>query len=469
MLRMNALARSRVHMILAAALAVPVAAGLAVAAPVGQAAAATGPSVFGWGWNARGEAGTLGTSAIGVPSPLTRLTAPVRQLASDESQTDESAALLADGTVDTWGSNAYGGLGDGTTTERDYPAPVPGLSGITEFAVDDGFMLAVGSGGTVWTWGNNSSGQLGIGTATNQTLPVHVPGLSGITQVAAGLDHALALSADGTVWAWGANFDGELGNGTTTNQALPVQVPGLSGITQVAAGGDTSFALRSDGTLFAWGSNAWGLLGNGSKSGQSATPAAVPGLTGVTQIAVSTLDALAIAGPSRTVWAWGYNAFGEIGNGTDRIPQLRPVQLAVSGAVQVAEGFGASAAVLADGRLMVWGANSDYGLGMGTAQADQVYPVQNPFLSGVSQAALGFEIGLAIGFSTSARVPDVRGDDLPAASAALDAAGFVLGAVSYTGVCSNPDRVVAQTPPAGAFAMIGSAVSVAVGRLKLCL
>src|SRR6266567_2455973 len=466
---MNALARSRVHMILAAALAVPVAAGLAVAAPVGQAAAATGPSVFGWGWNARGEAGTLGTSAIGVPSPLTRLTAPVRQLASDESQTDESAALLADGTVDTWGSNAYGGLGDGTTTERDYPAPVPGLSGITEFAVDDGFMLAVGSGGTVWTWGNNSSGQLGIGTATNQTLPVHVPGLSGITQVAAGLDHALALRSDGTVWAWGANVDGVLGNGPTTNQALPVQVPGLSGITQVAAGGDTSFALRSDGTLFAWGSNAWGLLGNGSKSGQSATPAAVPGLTGVTQIAVSTLDALAIAGPSRTVWAWGYNAFGEIGNGTDRIPQLRPVQLAVSGAVQVTEGFGASAAVLADGRLMVWGANSDYGLGMGTAQADQVYPVQNPFLSGVSQAALGFEIGLAIGFSTSARVPDVRGDDLPAASAALDAAGFVLGAVSYTGVCSNPDRVVAQTPPAGAFAMIGSAVSVAVGRLKLCL
>ena len=247
------------------------------------------------------------------------------------------------------------------------------------------------------------------------------------------------------------------------------EVPGLSGITQVAAGGHTSFALRSDGTLFAWGSNAWGLMGNGSRSGQSATPATVPGLTGVKQIAVSTLDALAIAGPSSTVWAWGYNAFGEIGNGTDRTPQPRPVQLAVSGAVQVAEGFGASAAVLSDGRLMVWGANSDYGLGIGTAPADQLYPVQNTYLSGASQVALGFEVGLAIGSSTSARVPDVRGDDLPAASAALKAAGFVLGAISYAGVCSNPDRVVTQTPAAGAFARIGSVVSVAVGRLKLCL
>lgn len=101
--------------------------------------------------------------------------------------------------------------------------------------------------------------------------------------------------------------------------------------------------------------------------------------------------------------------------------------------------------------------------------ADQVYPVQNPFLSAVSQVALGYNVGLAIGFSTDVRVPDVRGNDLPAASAALNAAGFVLGAVSYTGVCSNPDRVVTQTPAAGALAMIGSAVSVAVGRLKLCL
>jgi alpha-tubulin suppressor-like RCC1 family protein len=222
-LTMSELARGRMHMIFAAALAVAVAVGLAVAAPGGEAAAATGPGVFGWGWNARGEAGTLGTRPIGVPSQLIRLTAPVRQLASDEIQTDESAALLADGTVDTWGANAYGGLGDGTTTERDYPAPALGLSGIiTQIAVDDGFMLAVGSGGTVWAWGNNSSGQLGIGTTTNQTLPVHVPGLSGITQVAAGLDHALALSSDGTVWAWGANYDGELGNGTTASQTLPV-------------------------------------------------------------------------------------------------------------------------------------------------------------------------------------------------------------------------------------------------------
>ena len=154
MLTMNGLARGPVHMILAAALAVLVAVGLAVAGPAGQAAAATGPSVFGRGWNARGEAGTLGTSAIAAPSPLIRLTAPVRQLASDEIQTDESAALLTDGTVDTWGSNAYGGLGDGTTTERDYPAPALGLSGIiTQIAVDDGFMLAVGSGGTVWGLG----------------------------------------------------------------------------------------------------------------------------------------------------------------------------------------------------------------------------------------------------------------------------------------------------------------------------
>ena len=119
--------------------------------------------------------------------------------------------------------------------------------------------------------------------------------------------------------SWGSNAKGQLGDGTTTDRSTPAPVPGLTGIKQVAISKFMGYALRSDGTLFAWGN---GYLGNGTTS--SATPVAVP-FAGVTQVATSGLDTLAIAGTSATVYAWGANVGGEIGDGTQRITRTTPV------------------------------------------------------------------------------------------------------------------------------------------------
>src|SRR6266446_10181 len=124
--------------------------------------------------------------------------------------------------------------------------------------------------GTVSAWGYNFYGQLGNGTNTDSNTPVQTSGLSGVTAIAGGLFHSLALKSDGTVWAWGYNGVGELGNATFTSNNTPVQVLGpagvgfLTGVTAIAVGGQHSLALKSDGTVWAWGDNDLGQLGNGT-------------------------------------------------------------------------------------------------------------------------------------------------------------------------------------------------------------
>src|SRR5262249_11193694 len=136
--------------------------------------------------------------------------------------------------------------------------------------------------------------------------PILVPGLSGITQVAAGPYYALALGSDGSVWAWGDNASGSLGDGTTTDRSIPQRLQSLSGITQVVAA-LASYAVRSNGTLFSWGSNNLGQLGNGTTGGFTTSPAPVPGLPGVTQVASGGASVLAIDNLAERLWAWGYN------------------------------------------------------------------------------------------------------------------------------------------------------------------
>jgi alpha-tubulin suppressor-like RCC1 family protein len=136
--------------------------------------------------------------------------------------------------------------------------------------------IALTSDGTVYTWGYNGFGQLGNGNNTDSNVPVAVITsgvLSGktITQVAAGKYHSIALASDGTVYTWGRNNEGELGNGNNTNSNVPVAVVTsgvLSGktITQVAAGKYHSIALASDGTVYTWGRNNEGELGNGDNT-----------------------------------------------------------------------------------------------------------------------------------------------------------------------------------------------------------
>src|SRR6185436_17247975 len=108
--------------------------------------------------------------------------------------------------------------------------------------------------------------EFGNGTNTGSDVPIQVNPITGIVTIGAGEVHSLGLKNDGSVWAWGRNLFGELGNGTNNNSNVPVQVSTLTDITALAggAGGVHSLALKNDGTLWAWGYNAYGELGNGN-------------------------------------------------------------------------------------------------------------------------------------------------------------------------------------------------------------
>lgn len=158
--------------------------------------------------------------------------------------------------------------------------------------------------GALWSWGDNYFGSLGNGeNRTLELAPVRVSEMDSILSVAAGSSHALALDPEGTVWSWGYGNQGQLGDGTSgfgAERAVPAPVDGLTDVVQIAAGGDSSFAVKRDGTVWAWGRNTDGQLGDGTFENRP-VPVQIPALTGVTEIASSSTFTLALRSDGRVL------------------------------------------------------------------------------------------------------------------------------------------------------------------------
>jgi alpha-tubulin suppressor-like RCC1 family protein len=305
------------------------------------------------------------------------------------------------GVAAAWGGNFNGQLGDGTTDEHDTPVPVQNLSGVAAIAGGGAHSLALKNDFTLWTWGLNSNGQLGDGTTMYRTTPVQV-NLTGVTKIAGGYLHSLALKNDGTVWAWGWNDFGQLGDGTFNESHIPVQVQNLSGVTAIATGDNLSLALKNDGTIWTWGQNGNGQLGDGTTTNQNKPVQVVSGepppnnyLSGVQAMDAGTNHSLALKGnglvacfivPSCTVWAWGQNGNGQLGDGTFMERHI-PVRVQnLSGVKAIASGSFHSLALKNDGTVWAWGQNDRGQLGDGhTTNQNTPVPAQN--ISGVAAIA----------------------------------------------------------------------------------
>ena len=276
-------------------------------------------------------------------------------------------ALKRDGTVWTWGSNFNGRLGDGTTTHRDTPAQI--LDQVKAISAGTFHSLALRTDGTLWAWGPNGHGEIGDGSTTDALRPKKIA--DNVIAIAAGEEMSLFVKSDYTLWGMGSNVCAELGSLSFDNVLSPVRILGgvraassssglliktdgaayefgeiwqkenkeyghkdyqrrpsaqkiLDGAAAVESGRLLRYVIKTDGSLWSWGTNFYGQLGDGTDTGRSTAKKILDGVTAVSTNGFSTL-ALKSDG---TLWAWGMNRFGQLGDGTET-DRYSPVQVVI--------------------------------------------------------------------------------------------------------------------------------------------
>lgn len=316
-------------------------------------------------------------------------------------------ALNDNGTIWLWGSVAYNddlGL---------QPIIMPGMDHIVAIS-GDRYPVVLKDDGTVWLIKNypifENASRL---EKWPDKEPVKVDGFSDITAISGsigGYGHNLiGLRKDGTVWATGNNRYGQLGTDANYgddfySSTIATQVKGLSGVKAISMGDGHALALKKDGTVWAWGMNNMGQLGDGTISYDHAPegkpdPAMVKGLTGITAIAAGREFSLALKDDG-TVWAWGRRDFGMLGDGLPEnvgIYVPNPVQVkGLTNVTNIAAGQWFALALRDDGTVWTWGDNRFNGmLGDGTLENRNV-PVQVKGLSGIVSVSAGSTYCLAL-------------------------------------------------------------------------
>ncbi|MCB9600089.1 MAG: chromosome condensation regulator RCC1 [Sandaracinus sp.] len=317
--------------------------------------------VFCWGAN---DYSQLGLSSPGGRLFATTAVAMIGDAVQIASGERHSCARSASGAVRCWGWGSSGQLGNGGVSTSATPLAVA-VPAATTIALGRTHSCAIDSAGRLYCWGRNGEGELGDGTQTQRDTPRRISAAGTVSSVGTGDSHTCVVSG-GTVRCWGANGQGQLGGGGASVRELsPIVISGLNGVTEVRAGRDHSCALRGDGTVWCWGGNDVGQLGDGTFS-QRTSPVRVD-LSSVRSIsAASDARHTCAIRTDDSLWCWGLNTNGQVG---DRTLDNRntPVRIAEEIAA-VAVGWTHTCASTIDGRPVCWGANGSGRLGDGTSE-----------------------------------------------------------------------------------------------------
>ena len=335
-----------------------------------HSAATSGSAVYRWG--VVGNKGAISQLQLGTPTAIAGIPGRIVQIATSNS---DGYARTSSGAVYGWGVNSYGELGDGQLTpyetkafKVEFPAGVT-ITSLADPMPFDG-ALAIDATGHAWAWGLNAADDLCL-SGLVEKQPQQLP-LSDVTLATGARTHTL-FDSHGTVYSCGSGDAGELGNGSTASASTPTPVVGLPNgvrVTALTSSWEGSGALLSNGDYYNWGYNAAGQLGNGSTT-NSAVPVKVELPDPVTQVfqggsGAENGQTIALL-RDRAVWTWGNNDRGQLGTGS-RTDSDVPVQVHVPQNVvfvNVSSGGYATYAIDQTGRLWAWGDNRSGQLGTG--------------------------------------------------------------------------------------------------------
>jgi alpha-tubulin suppressor-like RCC1 family protein len=353
----------------------------AVAASTWPGAPFSGGYLYVWGGNAGGQ---YGNNTLGGTFAEYRQTVLGQDSVSTTpvfaSSYRNSYKILADGTMWGWGYTLGGAIGDGSTIDKSAPVQIGADTNWLTVVARDKAAIALKTNGTLWAWGDNSDGAIGDGTTTDRFTPVQIGTLTTWSKIATGSRSVYAIKTDGTLWSWGYNGDvlneiGCLGDGTTLNRSSPVQIGTMTNWSFVRGGDLWAHAIKTDGSLWAWGTNGSANLGDGTVIARS-SPVQIGTQTTWSTLGGTTQVTMAIK-TDGTMWGWGTNTAGAIGDNTV-VTKSSPVQVGTLTTWSSLAGGNqgvSMAAIKTDGSLWAWGNNANGAVGDGTT-ANRSSPVQ---------------------------------------------------------------------------------------------
>jgi alpha-tubulin suppressor-like RCC1 family protein len=299
----------------------------------------------------------------------------------------------------TWGSRNLGRLGDGSSSgAMSSPIQIGALTDWNQVSAGDSHNAAIKTDGTLWAWGGAACGRLGnSSTSPDRVSPIQIGALTDWHQVSAHTNHTAAIKTNGTIWAWGAAAYGQLGGNSTVQQSSPVQVGALTNWSYISAGFQMTAAIKSNGTLWTWGRNQYGDLGQNIYTGVCvSSPVQVGALTNWAQISATCRNHAAAVKTDGTLWAWGRNNNGQIGNNTT-ISRSSPVQIGtLTNWSHVSVGSFHTVAIKTNCTLWAWGDSSTGALGLGVTNILRSSPVQVGALTNWFKVDVGDNHNIAI-------------------------------------------------------------------------
>jgi alpha-tubulin suppressor-like RCC1 family protein len=306
-------------------------------------------------------------SSVGRLSPPTTDIPGLSGVSAISVGSTHACALLSSGSVRCWGENAYGQLGDGSTTSAPTPTAEV-LTGATALAAGGFHTCAVLNSTKVRCWGQNIYGTLGDGTMVDRATPgSDIGDLDGVVSISAGFHHTCVVLNSGSARCWGGNSSGALGDGTNADRASPgPDIPGLNPVNTIRAGEAHTCAHLGSGGGRCWGHNGYGQLGDGTKTSRNTIGSDITGISGLVTIVPGAHHTCARLSSGGTR-CWGANQYGQLGNGSTT-EFLRPPDADIPnlGRVVDIDAGWHSCALLDSGQLRCWGPNAGGALGDGT-------------------------------------------------------------------------------------------------------